>query len=254
AWQGFGKVTYSQPRLTANLSVLMTPTRSTGRLPNYDSTGTNFIASSSAANEANRTRGFESDQNNISVNVDLSLSNTAYLTVRGGYFYDNYKDTGVPNITSYTYQTPSFNVPGVPPTLQGPVNTVNTPRILLSNFDKPTQCSLQLDYHHAFTGLSSHLIKGGWGVRRSVNDVDVAYPGGYVYLYWGQSFRSTPTGQTGTGIYGYYSVNDQGTRGAVHANIQNLYVQDTWQVGSRLTLKLGVRTEHEKIPTFTRDT
>ena len=58
----------------ANVSVLMTPTRSTGRLPAYDSTGTNFIASSSAANEANRTRGFESDQNNIGGNVDLSLS------------------------------------------------------------------------------------------------------------------------------------------------------------------------------------
>ncbi len=253
AWQGFGKVTYSAGRLTANVSALMTPTRSTGRLPNYDSTGTNFIASSSAANEANRTRGFESDQNNIGGNVDLSLSNTAYLTVRGGYFYDNYKDTGVPLITSYTYQAPNFNVPGVPPSLQGPVNTVNTPRILLSNFDKTTQGFFQLDYNHAFTGLGSHLIKGGWGVRRSVNDVDVAYPGGYVYLYWGQSFRSTATGQTGTGTYGYYSVNDQGTRGAVHANIQNLYVQDTWSVGNRLTLNLGLRTENEKIPTFRPD-
>ena len=253
AWQGFGKVTYSAGRLTANVSALMTPTRSTGRLPNYDSTGTNFIASSSAANEANRTRGFESDQNNIGGNVDLSLSNTAYLTVRGGYFYDNYKDTGVPLITSYTYQAPNFNVPGVPPSLQGPVNTVNTPRILLSNFDQTTQGFFQLDYNHAFTGLGSHLIKGGWGVRRSVNDVDVSYPGGYVYLYWGQSFRSTATGQTGTGTYGYYSVNDQGTRGAVHANIQNLYVQDTWSVGNRLTLNLGLRTENEKIPTFRPD-
>jgi len=253
AWQGFGKVTYSQPRLTANASVLMTPTRSTGRLPNYDSTGTNFIATSSAANEANRTRGFESDQNNIGGNVDLSLTNSAYLTVRGGYFYDNYKDTGVPLVTSYTYQAPNFNVAGVPPSLQGPVGTANTPRILISNFDRTTQGFFQLDYNHAFTGLGSHLLKGGWGVRRSVNDVDVAYPGGYTYLYWGQSFRSTVTGQTGTGTYGYYSVNDQGTRGAVHANIQNLYVQDTWNVGNRLTLNLGLRTENEKIPTFRPD-
>src|ERR1044072_6105738 len=196
----------------------MTPTRSTGRLPNYDSTGTNFIATSSAANEANRTRGFESDQNNIGGNVDLPLTNSAYLTVRGGYFYDNYKDTGVPLIASYTYQAPNFTVAGVPPSLQGPVGTANTPRILISKSDKTTQGFFQLDSNDALTGLGSHLIKGGWGVRRSVNDVDVAYPGGYVYLYWGQAFRSTFTGQTGTGTYGYYAVNDQGTRRGVHAN------------------------------------
>jgi hypothetical protein len=253
AWQGFGKVTYSAGRVHANGNLLMTPTRSTGRLPPYDYIGPQYLTSSSAANEANRTRGFETDQTNVGGNVDISLSNTAYASVRGGYFYDNYKDTGVPLTTSYTYQTPNFTVPGVPPSLQGPFNTINTPRILISNSDKTTQGFVQLDYNHAFTAAGSHLVKGGWGIRRSVNDVDVAYPGGYVYLYWGQSFRSTVTGQTGTGTYGYYTVNDQGTRGAVNANIQNLYVQDIWQVGPRLTLNLGIRTENEKIPTFRPD-
>src|SRR4030095_4264587 len=113
-WQGFGKVTYSVGRLHANANLLMTPTRSTGRLPAYDSTGTDFLTSSSAANEANRTRGFHTDQNNVGGNVDLSLTNSAYLSVRGGYFYDNYKDTGVPSTTSYASQTPNFTVPGVP--------------------------------------------------------------------------------------------------------------------------------------------
>lgn len=253
AWQGFGKVTYAAGRIHANASVLMTPTRSTGRLPAYDGTGTNIIASSSAANEANRTRGFETDQNSVGGNVDITVGQHGYLSVRGGYFYDNYKDTGVPSTTSYTYQQPSFNVPGVPVSLQGPVGTTNTARIQISNFDKTTQGYMQLDYNHAFTGGGGHVLKGGWGVRRSVNDVDVAYPGGYVYLYWGQAFRSTATGQTGTGTYGYYRVDDNGTRGAVHANIQNLYVQDTWTVGPRLTLNLGVRTENEKIPTFRPD-
>jgi outer membrane receptor protein involved in Fe transport len=253
AWQAFGKVTYSAGRLHANANLLMTPTRSTGRLPAYDYIGPNYLTSSSAANEANRARGFETDQNNVGGNVDLSLTNAAYVSVRGGYFYDNYKDTGVPLTTSYTYQTPNFSVPGVPPSLQGPFNTINTPRILIANSDKTTQGFIQLDYNHAFNRAGSHLLKGGWGMRRSVNDVDVAYPGGYVYLYWGQSFRSTVTGETGTGTYGYYTVNDQGTQGTVNANIQSLYVQDTWQVGSRLTLNLGIRTENEKIPTFRPD-
>jgi Carboxypeptidase regulatory-like domain/TonB-dependent Receptor Plug Domain len=92
SWQGFGKVTYAAGRVHANASLLMTPTRSTGRMPAYDSTGTNFLTTSSAANEANRTRGFDADQNNVSGNVDLTVGNSGYLSMRGGYFYDNYKD------------------------------------------------------------------------------------------------------------------------------------------------------------------
>jgi hypothetical protein len=88
---------------------------------------------------ANQTRGFESDQINVGGNVDVSLGGDGYLSVRGGYFYDTYKDTGVPLTTSDTYQQPNVNVPGVPPSLQGPVNTVNTPRIQINNFDTTKQ-------------------------------------------------------------------------------------------------------------------
>ena len=59
---------------------------------------------------------------------------------------------------------------------------------------------------------------------------------------------STTAAQTGTGTYGYYEVNDRGTRGAVDANMPSLYVQDTWTVGNRLTLNLGVRTEQRDDP------
>ena len=250
AWQGFGKVTYAANKVHANASLLMTPTRSEGRLPAYDGTGSNWLTTSAAANQAETTRGFEGDQNNFSSNVDIWLRNNSYLSARAGYFYDAYKDTGVPNITSYTYQTPNFTVPGVPPNLQGPTGTFNTPRIQITNFDTTKQGFVQLDYNHAFNAAGAHLLKGGWGLRHSSNNVDVGYPGGYVYLYWGQAFTSSATGQTGTGAYGYYALHDLSTRGDVNANMQNLFIQDTWTVGSRLTLNLGVRTENEKIPTF----
>ncbi len=41
-----------------------------------------------------------------------------------------------------------------------------------------------------------------------------------------------------------------GTIGKAGANIMSLYVQDQWQIGDRLTLNLGVRTENENVPTF----
>ena len=122
----------------ANASLLMTPTRSTGRMPAYDSTGTNYLTTSSAANEANRTRGFDSDQNNVSSNVDLTLG-SSYLSARGGYFYDSYKDTGVPSTTSYTYQCRT-SACRVPVSLQGP-STANTPRIQITNFDTTSRAS-----------------------------------------------------------------------------------------------------------------
>jgi outer membrane receptor protein involved in Fe transport len=74
-----------------------------------------------------------------------------------------------------------------------------------------------------------------------------------VLLNWGTSFVNNTTGQPDTGTYGYYEVNDRGTRGSVDANMPSLYVQDTWVVGNRLTLNLGVRTEKEIIPSFRTD-
>jgi hypothetical protein len=71
AWQGFGKVTYAANKVHANASLLMTPTRSTGRLPGYDSLGPNWLTTSKAANLAETTRGFDADQNNFSGNVDV---------------------------------------------------------------------------------------------------------------------------------------------------------------------------------------
>ena len=52
------------------------------------------------------------------------------------------------------------------------------------------------------------------------------------------------------GTYGYYEVNDRGIFGKAGANILSLYVQDQWQIGDRLTLNLGVRTEDENVPAY----
>jgi hypothetical protein len=48
-------------------------------------------------------------------------------------------------------------------------------------------------------------------------------------------------------------VNDRGTRGIVDANMPSLYLQDTWTLGNRVTLNLGVRTERETVPSFRTD-
>ena len=57
---------------------------------------------------------------------------------------------------------------------------------------------------------------------------------------------------TDRGPYGYYEVNDFGTRGEASADILSLYVQDQWSINN-LTLNLGLRTEREVIPSFRTD-
>src|SRR5262245_57951102 len=251
ATQLFGKVTYSNRRVQANGSALWTPVRSTGTISAYDGTGPNFISSSLAGNAAQIPRGFNTDQTSASGNVDITLSGHSSLSIRGGMFDDNYYDTGVSTTTAVVWNAPSIGVPGVPADLQLPKGAQNTPRVLITGQDETKTSFFQVDYTHAFNALGSHLIKGGAGVRHTNNTVESVYPGGYVLLDWGLTFNGN--GNTGTGAFGYYEVNDRGTRGSVDANMPSLYVQDTWIVGNRLTLNLGVRTEKETIPSFRTD-
>ena len=167
---------------------------------------------------------------NVSGNVDFYLSGSSSLSVRGGLFTDNYADTGVSTTTSVIWNTPSIGVAGVPANLQLPKGAQNTPRVLITNKDQTDTSFVQVDYNHAFNAAGSHVLKGGVGLRHTTNEVDATYPGGYVLLNWGTSFVNT-LGQVGTGTYGYYEVNDRGTRGAVNANMPSLYVQDTWTAG-----------------------
>ena len=78
-------------------------------------------------------------------------------------------------------------------------------------------------------------------MQHTTNDVDLSYPaGGYVTVWWDRSFVSSATGRTGRGLYGYYQVDDIGTRGKVNSNILSLYVQDQWTLNNKLTVNLGL--------------
>jgi hypothetical protein len=255
--QLFGKLTYSSSRIQANASILATPTRVTGTLPAYNGTGALVLSSTFASNAVNINRGFQQDQYNASGDVDIWLGTSNYITVRGGYFYDNYNDTGIPNTTSVLWNTSSIPTAlcpacaSLPASLQQPQNFQNTPRAQITQFDTAKVGLFQIDYNHSFSAGGSHLLKGGFGIRRAQNDVNLAYPGGYVLINWGRSFTSTVPGVgSGTGTYGYYEVDDRGTKGLVTANMPSLYVQDAWTIANRLTVNLGIRTEREIIPSF----
>jgi uncharacterized repeat protein (TIGR01451 family) len=146
---------------------------------------------------------------------DLTVTNTSFLSFRGGLFHDRYSDTGIPTTTSYNYQTPTTTLNAIiPPALQGGTNPsgVNTPRSLITSFDTTKRATFDVDYNHVLNAGKAglHTIKGGFGYQHISNDVNSYYPGGYVDIFWDRSFSFGGVTQgTGRGTYGYYAVNDR---------------------------------------------
>ncbi len=247
--QAFGKLSMGSRKVNAYVATLFTPTYVHGTLAGLDGYGPNFISSSRSGLQANVGRGWEQMQANVTGNVDLVVSNGAYATFRGGYFHDRFTDTGIPNTTSWLYQTVADPSTGIPPQYAGSVGTQNTPRAQITDFDTTKRSLFNVDYNHTFQSAGWHTVKGGFGYQHTLNDVNSLYPGGYTLIYWNSTLQLA--GQApDRGTYGYYEQNYRGIFGKAGANILSLYVQDQWQVGDRLTLSLGIRSEDEKVPSF----
>jgi hypothetical protein len=249
----YGKISYSKGSLKAYFGALWTPTYSHGTLPAYTGFGPQFQSSTLESNQPNAARGYEIAQRNFTGNADINLAETTFLSVKGGYFRDEYKDNGVPSTTPVRYRTSSIGLAGVPSEFQGAALYQNTPAVQTVSHDSTTQAYIQADFSASLTAGGFHAIKIGAGVRRNGNDVDQRYPGGQVDVYWDSTFTSSVPGVgSGRGGFGYYEVNDFGTAGTVSANIAHVYAQDQWTLGN-LTLNLGVRLENETIPSFRPD-
>ena len=119
----------------------------------------------------------------------------------------------------------------------------------MTAFDTTGRTSWNVDYTHRLERAGRHLVKGGLGYQYATNDIDSRYPGGYVDIFWG--IPAVFPGSAGDrGAYGYYTVTNRGLFGKAGANIVSLYLQDQWQIAHNLTLNIGMRSEHEKVPAY----
>ncbi len=194
----------------------------------------------------------------ISGNLDYVASPKLFFSVRGGYYMQDQHDANVVEEPVIRWTTTSnVGLAGVPASFQRGTGFRSIPSNTKVERDKMTRAYLQADgtvYGH-FAG--SHQIKGGVQLDRVGNDVFSGESRNLVTIRWNTGLSS---GKPVTrGPFGYYEVRSNGvnpkkgfiTEGNIHTNNIGLFIQDAWTLSNRLTVNLGLRTEREKVPTYT---
>ena len=105
--QAFGKVTYDRPAGCGPTSRRSgRPTTSTARCRPTTAPAPNaHLQLEGGERRARTTRGFDRSAEATSpAPWTITLTNTSLLSVRGGYFHDNYKDTGISDQPDLQYQ------------------------------------------------------------------------------------------------------------------------------------------------------
>ena len=195
----------------------------------------------------------------LSGQADWVVTPTWFIGARAGYYFSDFYDAGVPNAPRHTFSFSNIGLVGdngvpVPPQYQHPSGYSDLATNSSTTRDQQTRLNFQVDSTFYVNAGGQHTIKGGFQYDHVGNNVLSGELGNRVTIRWGQ-----PLTGYGKGPYGYYSVRSNGvypkqgfvTEGDVTTNNYGLFIQDAWTVNNKLTLNLGLRTENEKVPTYT---
>ena len=215
--------------------------------------------------------GFAYPNYSLSAYTDVTISNNAVLSFRGGYFYSNRNDpvAPLPETPYYAFRleqpggyarVTNTMFPEIPAELLHPAGWQSFPRANVLGLEKEirTRLSFNTDFTYYLNLGGEHALKAGIQFIRRAEDVQEPAQLPVIYLGWDQDLDAYGTNY-GRGTYGYYAVrgnSDTGPYGnswKVNMNSWSLYLQDSWTIGRRLTLNLGLRAESEYLPSYTTD-
>jgi hypothetical protein len=95
-----------------------------------------------------------------------------------------------------------------------------------------------------------HVFKAGVQYIRIGQDLDSAYPFDYNRFYFGVNRTSPNFGVVET-KYGYLDAREPfGSIANINSIRYALFLQDSWTIGNKFTLNIGIRAEKEDIPSF----
>jgi outer membrane receptor protein involved in Fe transport len=195
------------------------------------------------------------------MNLDYIVSPKLFFSARAGYFLQDTNTSNNFQGDRFVYQSSNIGgcngCPAIPAQFQGPTGFSNSSIASQTELvrDKFTRMSFQTDATWFADLGGKHAFKAGVQYDQVKNDVLTRETGNWIRLYWGGS----TSGQRGD--YGYYRVRSNTfdpargfmTVGEVQSNNLGLFLQDSWTIGQRLTLNLGLRTEREIVPNFNPD-
>jgi hypothetical protein len=191
----------------------------------------------------------------LSGSLDWMPRQDLFMSLRVGYYFRDWYKENVLETDMLVWQTSSVGLPGVPTEYQQVRGYSNVPTNIGWDRDRRGRLGIQWDSTFFFDGAGQHQLKAGVQLDRRTLDRLGGTTGNVHRLYWDQSF----IGQRGE--YGHYMVESNSVLpnrgwievGDVQSTNVGLFVQDSWTLGGRLTLNLGLRTENEDVPSFSQD-
>jgi hypothetical protein len=204
--------------------------------------------------------GLDYPDMSAAVNVDYSVSNNLLVSLRGGWAMSNTNNQQLTNPTSiYTFARANTSYADIPDAYKHIINYTNWPGTW-ATFNKAIygKMSANLDITYYMNLAGEHAFKFGAQLTRPFENLDEVAAHPRITLNWTQSYAGLATGELVKGTYGYYQVRGSftspyGYYWDIHANDWAIYLQDSWTIGQRLTLNLGLRDEYEYIPSFSND-
>jgi len=217
-----------------------------GTLPGQD-------GRTSLTDPADYLRGTKGWRNTYSGMVDYIPTSNLVISARLGHMRTDSQSTGVnfvPLIHNFSTASTPAGIAGLPPEYRQQPGYLSD--ILVTNAqarDEYKRNSFSADVTWYVEGAGRHEIKAGYQMEKIYNDVQRGYNADRILYYAGRTYR-TSTGETVSGQYGYFRLLNISTLGDVASRNEALFIQDSWRVNSRLTLNIGLRTEHERVPNF----
>lgn len=244
--------------ITNKLNVYSTytynPRRVNGLLPGFATlNAASRVSASSAVNPASLAElGGRQPSTNFNINGNYIATNNLIFSGRfsRGYLNEKLANYGIPNVTRFQCvdngNAVGFNCAAG---FNNVATNDRTIRDISIRKNYEADASLILDN---FGGR--HQFKFGYQRFEISNDVASGYvEPGRVLFYFGRTTAANDGTIFGgrAGEVGYARLVLIGDFGQASSKNEALYVQDSWQPLSNLTLNLGVRIEREDVPSFT---
>src|ERR1039457_6718059 len=250
--------------------------RQTGTLSGADSViGSNYV-NTSRTTDPNTLRADAGSVNPLSIwtfGGDWTPTPKLVVSARYGYFFNNTEGRGIPSGTRDLYgatvNSSSVDLAGQPFPTSAYNNSgyANIPSNLATAYDAYKRKGINVDASYFVHFAGTHTFKTGYFRQTQSDEVLRTYVGGFVEMYFGQSYQPVTSNTICNGImasnlatygqsacqgrYGYFVIgNGVVNTGADTQSAQAFYFQDSWQVGHGLTLNLGIRLDEETQPPF----